>query len=118
MRFNYKPHEVRGGLSNKEFEEDRSNDLKGGAVPSRENDNDGLYKIDPRKEAFDRAKAFREEPEQIERVEAFKEAFASSNEGGAFFATSYNDGIPPELNDVLGGGGEEEAALEEEAMME
>ncbi|MGB1651768.1 MAG: hypothetical protein ACPHEP_12115, partial [Acidimicrobiales bacterium] len=75
MRFDYKPAQVRGGLSNKEFEEDRSNDLKSGSVPHRPNDNEGLYKIDPRKEAFDRARAFREEPDQVEQVERFKEAF-------------------------------------------
>lgn len=120
MRFDYKPAEVRGGLSNKEFEEDRSNDLKSGSVPHRSNDNEGLYKIDPRKEAYDRAKAFREQPEQAEQVERFKAAFAQSNQGGEFYKTAYNNGIPPELAGVLGGNqqqaGTEEAAATNDEM--
>ncbi len=113
MKFDYKPNEVRSGLSNKEFEEERST-LSGGKVVTKNNDSEGLYKIDPRKEAYDRAKVFREQPEQAEQVENFKAAFAQSNEGGKFYATQYNGGIPPELTGVINGGGKQQQEQQQE----
>tara|TARA_Y100000401_G_scaffold98235_1_gene85917 strand:- start:1999 stop:2352 length:354 start_codon:yes stop_codon:yes gene_type:complete len=100
MKFDYKPNEVRSGLSNKEFEEERSL-MSGGTKANKDDSSEGLYKIDPRKEAYDRAKAFRELPDQAKQVEDFKSAFAQSNEGGKFYATQYNGGIPPELSQVF-----------------
>ena len=66
MKFDYKPNEVRSGLSNKEFEEERSL-MSGGTKANKD----------------------------------FKSAFAQSNEGGKFYATQYNGGIPPELSQVF-----------------
>ena len=100
MRFNYDPNEIKRGLSNAEFEKERSG-MSSGLAPNKPGENEGLYKIDPRKEAFDKAKAFRERPDQAEQVKNFIDAFSFSNEGGKFYATSYNNGIPPELNGVL-----------------